>query len=376
MNKQVFVHLCTWFQNPILGQKWEMWNSDYPQNPHNPDSLRYNQEHDIAAIGYPLTGPYQSDDASLIEYQFQLMKLAGIDGIVVDWDGRRINPHRHQMFLALLSFLEKYNLKLIVCFEEWAGYYPSGIFPTRGQEILAVEQELSWLAENIMSKPYYAVLDGKKPIYIFRKVAGKLFSGKEWAKIKKDFEAEHVSCYFPDPYETEFNAVADGWFFWIGGFDDKNSNSLEYLGHEIKRFNKQCYDNGKDKTIIHSVVPGFDDSEVWGWGDHPRIAPRYDGQRYRFMWEQAIESQAKIIQIVTWNDWNEGSHIEPSTHFGYQYLKLTREYSDLYKGIKRSFDDSVFEIPLVLYRKHICLDFNLSRDAKVDLIKILQGGIL
>ena len=42
---------------------------------------------EIASHFYPLIGPYDSGDANVIEYHLLLMKLAGIDGVIVDWYG-------------------------------------------------------------------------------------------------------------------------------------------------------------------------------------------------------------------------------------------------------------------------------------------------
>lgn len=41
----------------------------------------------IASHYYPLTGPYASGDAAILDYQCLLMKYAGVDGVMVDWYG-------------------------------------------------------------------------------------------------------------------------------------------------------------------------------------------------------------------------------------------------------------------------------------------------
>jgi hypothetical protein len=39
----------------------------------------------IASHFHPLTGPYDSSNDALLEYQVMLMKLSRIDGVIVDW---------------------------------------------------------------------------------------------------------------------------------------------------------------------------------------------------------------------------------------------------------------------------------------------------
>ena len=82
--KEVYAHFVTWFKTKEFSGKWEMWNSDYNESPHNPDVIFLNGQRDLAVTSYPLTGPYDSSDPNILEYQFLLMRLSGIDGIIVD----------------------------------------------------------------------------------------------------------------------------------------------------------------------------------------------------------------------------------------------------------------------------------------------------
>ena len=41
----------------------------------------------IASHYHPIIGPYDSGDPDVLEYHALLMKLAGIDGVVIDWYG-------------------------------------------------------------------------------------------------------------------------------------------------------------------------------------------------------------------------------------------------------------------------------------------------
>ena len=41
----------------------------------------------LASHYHPIIGPYDSGDPDVLEYHALLMKLAGIDGVVIDWYG-------------------------------------------------------------------------------------------------------------------------------------------------------------------------------------------------------------------------------------------------------------------------------------------------
>jgi hypothetical protein len=374
LNKEFFVHFCTWFETHEKSQRWSMWESLNEANPHNPEVILNHGLRDIASTEYPLIGPYQSDDPMVIAYQFQLMKLAGIDGIIVDWDGQRINPKRHEMLLNIIPFLMKYQLKLIVCFEEWAGYYPEGIFQNRQEEIAAVISELAWLQNNVMNQVYYAEYYGKKPLIIFRKVPNKHLTQSEWRSVKNSFHLNQTDYIFPNPYETNLNNISDGWFFWIGGFDHRGVNTMSFLAREWDLFSKQCKQNSISKYFIPSIVPGFNDTPVWGWGDGARIAPRYNHQRFEWMWQKALETQAPFAQIVTWNDWNEGSQIEPSLERGVNDIWFT--YCQIQKYRKQTiyFTKEDFNIPYQVFKSGMLISHPDVFDART-LLRSMKESI-
>lgn len=350
--REVYAHFVTWFKTKEFSGRWEMWNSDWKQSPHNPDMIFMDgKRRDLAVTTYPLTGPYDSSDPDAIEYQFLLMKLSGIDGIIVDWDGRRINRYRHDCLMTILPYLEKYDMKLIMCFEEWCGYWPKGTFADREAEIKAARDELCWMMETFMDKPFYGIVNGTKPILVFRKIPDQWFNPQEWLTISEVFNDTPVRLIFDLGAYQQFGNSAAGKFFWVGSFDPKtNSSDLEFCKNVYTRFFTTRNKLVENEIVFGGVTPGFDDSPVWGWGNTARKAPRYDGKRFDLTWRMSIKKNVDVAQIVTWNDWNEGSQIEPCEKFGYKYLEMNKKYSAMYKGIEDVVPDDILRIPLKLYK--------------------------
>ncbi|MEE2938041.1 MAG: glycoside hydrolase family 99-like domain-containing protein, partial [Planctomycetota bacterium] len=58
---------------------------------------------------------------------------------------------------------------------------------------------------------------------------------------------------------------------------------------------------------------------------YPQLADD-DGATLEATLKKAIQSQASIIQIATWNDWGEGTQIEPSREHQYRDLRLIQKW--------------------------------------------------
>jgi glycoprotein endo-alpha-1,2-mannosidase len=352
-DKYVYAHFLTWFKTREFSGQWEMWKSDYNDAVYNPDTILENGRHDVATTSYPLTDVYDSSDPIIIEYQFLLMKLSGIDGIIVDLDGRRINPYRHQCLMTIVPYLEKYNLKLILCFEEWCGYWPKGTYPNRDAEIKAAADEIGWMMDNFVDKPFYGTVDDRKPVLVFRKIADQWFNVKEWAKLAPLITGKGGALIFDDSQFSSFAHVSDGKFFWVGGFQQgSNTSTLEYCIKGYKHFFNR--NDGVARTsppyVLGSATPAFNDTPVWGWGAGPHIAPDYKGKRFTATWELSIDNKADLVQLVTWNDWNEGTQIEPSDTYGYKYLELNKKFTAKYKGNTDKVPDEALRIPIKLFQ--------------------------
>ena len=82
--KPLMVYYMPWYvAKPYSGS----WGWHWTMNHFNPDVINASGERQIASWYYPLIGPYDSADPAVLEYHVLLMKLAGIDGVIVDWYG-------------------------------------------------------------------------------------------------------------------------------------------------------------------------------------------------------------------------------------------------------------------------------------------------
>ena len=80
----------------------------------------------------------------------------------------------------------------------------------------------------------------------------------------------------------------------------------------------------RSRIVCPMIIPGFDNTK----SSPARLsAERKDGQTYRRFWEAALKTMPDWILISSWNEWAEGTEIEPSRESGGQYLGITAEYA-------------------------------------------------
>ena len=80
-------------------------------------------------------------------------------------------------------------------------------------------------------------------------------------------------------------------------------------------------------TYIAGAMPGFwDVYKQFGQGSGYTTYDREDGGLFQRQLDAARNSGLEWLQISTWNDYGEGTIIEPTKEFGYQYLVMLQQF--------------------------------------------------
>jgi hypothetical protein len=90
---------------------------------------------------------------------------------------------------------------------------------------------------------------------------------------------------------------------------------------------------GADRVWVATVMPGYNDVKIRPGSGFAQ--DREGGAYYVRGWQAAIDGGAEWVVINSFNEWPEGSYIEPSAAFGRQYLDLTATWSSQFKGACR-----------------------------------------
>ena len=128
-------------------------------------------------------------------------------------------------------------------------------------------------------------------------------------------------------------------------------------------------------VLMPVVFPRFHDIyKQAGVHDSYGEIPDSDGRTFTATLERALKSRAPFVQIATWNDWGEGTGIEPTTDFGYRDLETILKLSQQPNvSTRRSTDD--LRLPYRLWVLRVRQSVTPQRPAALDTIaSLLSSG--
>lgn len=301
----LLAHYMPWYEAKPYNKQWG-WH--WTMNAFDPEQVK-NGVRPVASHYYPLIGPYDSGDPAVIEYHLLLMKTAGIDGVMVDWYGLSNlydYPVIHRNTTILFKRAATLGMRVGVCYEDQT--IPNLVAAKRlaaEDRVKHAQQEVQWLRENWFKQPAYLSLNNKPVLLSF---GSNGLSDPEW---------EQVFSGTPNPpvYLSlhRRRPVAAGAFDWplpqtglrsLDTFYQSAKNTRVFMPVAFPRF----HDIYKEAKVRESYGQIADDQ----------------GRTFTKTLERALKSGAPFAQIATWNDWGEGTQIEPSQEFGYRDLETVQ----------------------------------------------------
>lgn len=331
---QVLIHYMSWYGDQETGV----------------DSLRHWK---FGHANTPLVGYYDSHDKSTLYYHILLAWSSGIDGMVVNVKDEydRIGMVKANEVITELNHISKgdFDFKLAVSFDD-QGFDLEAPLDTAFNKISQFETEMVKDSDHYLhhnEKPIVFSFDYPKKYLTARGLRLSLDSvfGERGAYlIWNTFgEGENTQDY------------VDAFYPWVqpgGPWDPEGLNwgkpYLDYFYPQVNTFENQSYE-----FIGGGVWPGFDDRKNTSWGGN-RLISRGGGSTYDSTWSYVQNYQGEIpmkyIMIETWNDWNEGTEIEPSVENGFQNLVQTADQILKLQGKEASSDTVRYEAALRIYR--------------------------
>ena len=227
---------------------------------------------DISSVYYPALGVYSSDDPSVLDAQMREIERARIGQIAVSWWGR--GSPEDQRLPAVVTAARAHGIDVAVHIE-----------PYRGRTVASVLDDVAYLAPL-----------GIRTFFVYQAFT---LPPASWAEAN---DALHVQGYVTYADTALVGQAVSGHFTGVYTYD-----IVTWTGAKFARICGQAHKH--HLLCAPSVGPGYDARRAIG---DPTVKPRRGGFTYDSMWHAAIRSGADAVTITSFNEWQEGTQIEPA----------------------------------------------------------------
>lgn len=259
---------------------------------------------------------YHSSDVSAIGRHVQQAQQAGIDALIQAWYGPTLaNNQTESNFRILLDQAQAYGSRAAVSVDMGGPFL---------QNEAEVGDALRALWAGHAQHPAYLRVRGRPVVFFWRQ---NNFSVATWETIRAQVDPERKMLWVAEGVQTEYLPVFDGLYLYSVAWSDAPGSVLVRWGDVVRRW---AAERGVYRYWIATVMPGYNDVAT-GRAD-AFVRDRADGAYYRACWAGAAQSEADWVVITSFNEWLEGTHIEPSTAYGDAYIHLTSALAADYRA--------------------------------------------
>ncbi len=262
----VAIFYYTWYGAPDRDARWEHWN----QNGNTPPA-------GIAADFYPSRGAYSSTDMAIVRAQMEEIAAAGVQTVIVSWWGA--GSAEDARLPKTIDAARRAGLSVAIHVEPYGGRTP--------ESVAADVERLRALG----IEAFYVYASAESP-------------DTEWATVNAGLADVRLYANTGLPGKAKAGGFAGLYTYDILVFD---GTSFPRMCASARRLDLLC---------APSVGPGYSARRATG---DTRERPRRDGSTYDSMWRQALRARADQVTITSYNEWHEGTQIEPARAAGKKY---------------------------------------------------------
>lgn len=246
---------------------------------------------------------YNSADAGQVHRQVTDMISRGIQGAIAAWYGPA-NPVIDAATMLLRDEAEAHPGQFEFAIMEDVGALGSAAVNHGCDVTDQLISDLTYVAAHFESSPAYMQMNGRPVIFFFGVDAYYI----DWNRVISSIPGNPLLIF--QGTNGLNRTPSDGGFAWVG-VDASNPFDLNLAAQAT--FYKAAQQT-PERLAFGSAYKGFNDS-LAAWGTN-RITNQQCGQAWQQTFSEAGKfyssgDQLPAIQIATWNDYEEGTAIEP-----------------------------------------------------------------
>jgi hypothetical protein len=269
---------------------------------------------------FPRIGRYSSDQVTVMRTQAEQARAAGIDGLIVSW---KSTDTLNRRLAALRDVAASHDLALAIT-------YQAQDFNRNPLPAMQVRSDLEEFVAAYADDPVFHLF-GTRPVVA---ISGTWHYSLDDLQFITAPVASRLTLLATEKnvegYERVASAFDGDLYYWSSADPQRNSRHREKLQAMADVVRGHC------GIWVAPVAPGFDARDVGGRS----VVDRRDGETLRLSWDAALATNPDAVGVISWNEYSENTHIEPSTGFGTRYLDVLSELTGAKESIAAGEVDS------------------------------------
>ena len=296
-----------WYGNPQVSGEWRHWKNVDPANKRAED-----------ITDFPAYGAYDSHNPAIVEQQTQAARAVGISGFIASWWGQGSFEDRGMPLL--LAAAGRRKLSVSAYYEKIAGEDAAG-------RIKWAVSDIDYLLAQYAGDKAWLRSGGKPVLFVYGRALHEL-SPADWQEVIAQVRRDNAGgvVLIADSLDPKFVSAFDGASTYniTGQTQHKSPPEIRTWAHAAYPNMVGAAGPGRISTV--TVIPGYDDRNTGRPPPRP-VTDRWGGETYRVLWQEAIAAKPDYVLITSWNEWHEGSELEPSVEYGSSILDETTAFS-------------------------------------------------
>jgi glycoprotein endo-alpha-1,2-mannosidase len=259
VSRDAAIFYYPWYSTPVRDGGWAHWYVERDGQPL------------LSTPYYPTRGLYSSSNARIVAAQMREIRASGVGTVVVSWWGEG-SPEAERLPLVTEA-ARRFGLEVAIHLEPYGGRTPASTAAD--------------IAELRMGGGYtdFYVYDADRDPAV------------AWAEALAGIEGARVFGH-----TTLVGRAKAASFDGLYTYD-----VVTWNGALFRRLCNQAHMAGL--LCAPSVGPGYDARLATR---HDLVRPRLRGATYDRMWKTALRASADLVTITSYNEWQEGTQIEPA----------------------------------------------------------------
>lgn len=283
----------------------------------------------------PSLGFYSSLNPDIISSHIHTAKAYGVDFFAVSWWGE--GNFEDAALKKMIRNNAMKDFRFIVLYEAHGILQKTGtdIFIDKYGNTQKMIHDFQYLAKNYFHHPAYLKINGKPVVFLYQYAAflGEIYSSMR--TLRNAMNKEGIDLYIIGDLVTYWQEST--WDLNIHRAKQVDAISTYTMYHPVQGIGNNFVKTVDDKfhswkamadsagvDFIPDVQPGADDTNARPLAKHPVIIRTVNKFTNMCVMAKKYIPANGLIFITSWNEWHEGTQVEPAEEYGNAYLEVIK----------------------------------------------------